>query len=254
MTSFDERLERQMTNLENSLKSTGPKTEKGKHITRLNAYKHGLTGQIHLLSAAENEAFELHCAGIRESLAPVGALETEIAQAVAEDHWRLKRVRAIETAIFASGQFGQLDHIGRRGTDDPDEVPIDEALVKARTWISKGANFQLLALYEQRIHRAVQKNMAELRTLRAERLAARKQALEEAQLLSQLAHSKGEAYDPAADFPPELVNIGFDFSSAGIQRLIARNQRLDEARHCAKNRWEPKIPGPNPGVRMPAAA
>jgi hypothetical protein len=51
-----------------------------------------------------------------------------------------------------------------------------------------------------------------------------------AQLLAQLAYSEGEKYDPASDFPPELVQIGSDFSSAGLSRLINRNQRLNEAR------------------------
>ena len=77
----------------------------------------------------------------------------------------------------------------------------------------------------------LRKNMAQLRTLRAARKAARQQALEEAQLLAQLAHSKGEKYDPARDFPPELLQIGSDFSTAGLSRLINRNQRLSEARH-----------------------
>ena len=87
--------------------------------------------------------------------------------------------------------------------------------------------------------------MAELRTLRAERKAARDQALEEAVLLSQLAKSKGEAYNPAADFPsPQFV-----FSTAEFEPLIIRKQRLDEARAL------PKTPqNPNPGRQMPAAA
>jgi hypothetical protein len=55
-------------------------------------------------------------------------------------------------------------------------------------------------------------------------------------LLSQLAQSKGEKYDPAADFPPELLGINSDFSGAAITRLIARNQRLNEARDYAKAR------------------
>ena len=79
--------------------------------------------------------------------------------------------------------------------------------------------------------------MAEFRTLRAERQAVRKQALEEAQLLAQLAHSKNERYDPASDFPPELLPIGSDFSSVNLTRLINRNQRLTEARHRAKTQW-----------------
>ena len=77
-------------NIANAQKSTGPKTEPGKHRTRFNAYRHGLTGQICLLTAEEQQAFDQHCTGIRESLEPVGALETELAQSIAEDHWRLK--------------------------------------------------------------------------------------------------------------------------------------------------------------------
>jgi hypothetical protein len=240
-------------NIANAQKSTGATTEKGKYRTRLNAYRHGLTGQICILTADEHEAFEKHCAGIRDSLQPVGALEIELAQSIAEDHWRLKRARAIETGIFALGQNGALGALCTPDRSDPAQLPIDEALSQARTWLAKGDNFQLLALYEQRIHRAIEKNMAQLRTLRAERQAVHRQALEEAQLLAQLAYSKGEKYDPARDFPPEILQIGSDFSSAGIRRLIARNQRLNEARHCAENRWNPKVPFPKPGFRIPAA-
>jgi hypothetical protein len=225
------------SNYANAQKSSGPRTDKGKHRTRLNAYRHGLTGQIQLLTADEHEAFDKHCAGIRESLDPVGALEIELAQSIAEDHWRLKRARALETGIFALGQQGALGALVANDRDDPAQLPIDEALSRARTWLAKSENFQLLALYEQRIHRSIQKNMAEFRTLRAERQAARKQALEEAQLLAQLAQSKGEKYDPASDFPAELLQIGSDFSTAGLSRLINRNQRLNEARHCAKTKW-----------------
>jgi hypothetical protein len=221
-------------NAANAQKSTGPRTQTGKHRTRLNAYRHGLTGQIQLLTADEHEAFEKHCSGIRESLDSVGALELELAQSIAEDHWRLKRASTLETGIFSLGQLGGLGALVTNDRDDPAQLPIDEALSQARIWLAKSENFQLLALYvqhAQRIHRAIEKNMAEFRTLRAERIAARKQAIEEAQLLAQLAHSKGEQYNPARDFPPEMLQIGSDFSTAGLSRLVNRNQRLSEARH-----------------------
>src|SRR6202046_1092495 len=217
-----------IANLANAQHSTGPKTKRAKHPPRLNTSRHGLTGQIRLLTAEEHEAFELHCTGIRESLEPVGVLETELAQSIAEDHWRLKRARAIESGIFAAGVLGQLGHPYGGIRDDAAQVPIDEALSKAHTWIAKSENFQLLALYEQRIHRAIEKNMTQLRTLRAERQAVLQQALEEAQLLAQLAKSKGEKYDPVKDFPPELLQIGSDFSSASLSGLINRNQRITE--------------------------
>jgi len=222
--------EQLIANLANSGFSTGPKTEAGKHRTRLNAYRHGLTGQIRLLTEAENQAFELHCAGIREALAPVGALELDLAQSIAENRWRLKLARALETGIFAAGHLGELGQLAKSGRTDPAQLPIDEAISRGRTWLSEAKSFALLTLYEQRIQRSIERNMIELRTLRAERQAIRQQALEEAQLLAQHTYSKGETYDPAADFPPEIVNLGFEFSTIGIARLVARNQRLNEAR------------------------
>ena len=64
--------------------------------------------------------------------------------------------------------------------------------------------------------------MAELRTLG------------EALLLAQLAQSKGEKYDAAADFPSPVLGTEFVFSAAAITLLIARAQHLNEARaSCA---------------------
>src|SRR5271154_4183292 len=233
--------------------STGPagtRSEAGTQRTRLNAYKHGLTGQIHLLTAAEQTAFDAHCKSICEALAPVGALEIDIAQAIAEDRWRLKRARAIETGIFAAGKQGLLGfNPGVATTEDPAQLLIEDTLIQARTWLAKNDNFLLLALYEQRINRKIERNMAELRTLRAERKAARDQALVEALLLSQLAQSKGEKYDAVADFRPELLGTDSVFSPAAITRLIARTQRLNQARDYAKTRINPKS-----GRQMPAAA
>src|SRR5580658_6682870 len=158
---------------------------RGAQRTRLNAYKHGLTGQIHILTAAEQTAFEAHCQGIREALGPVGALEIDLAQSIAENRWRLKRVRAMETGIFAAGMQGGLGFLGTPPCEDPAEAAIGEAMSQARSWLAKSENFQLLTLYEQRINRTIERNMAELRTLRAERKAAVAQALEEARLLAQ---------------------------------------------------------------------
>jgi hypothetical protein len=243
---------------------TGPKTETGKQRTRLNAYKHGLTGQIHILTAEEQTAFDAHCKSICASLAPVGALEIDIAQAIAEDRWRLKRARAIETGIFAAGQQSLLGfNAGVATTQDPAQLLYEDTLIQARTWLAKNDNFLLLALYEQRINRTIERNMAELRTLRAERKAAREQALEEALLLAQLAQSKGEKYDPAADFSPELMGTDSVFSASAITLLMARNQRLNEARAlcatglpaCRPSRALPKTPvSPKSSRPMPAAA
>jgi hypothetical protein len=235
-------------NIANAQKPTGPTTQKGKHRTRLNAVRHGLTGQLYLFTAEEQPAFDAHCKGIHESLKPVGALEIDITQGIAEDRWRLNRARALESGIFAFGQHKADD------CDTLTELHTDEAFSQARTWLNRGKELQLLALYEQRIHRGLEKNMAQLRTLQAERKAAHQQALDEAQLLAQLATMKGEKYDPSQDFPSKSQEIGSDFSTAGINRQIARSQRLTEARHYAKNAWDPKTPSNQPSFPLPKAA
>src|SRR5580658_9891413 len=81
-------------NIASAQKSTGPTTEKGKHRTRLNAYRHGLTGQICVVAPEEQAAFDKHCDAIRSSLKPVGALETDLAQCIAEARWRINRASA----------------------------------------------------------------------------------------------------------------------------------------------------------------
>jgi hypothetical protein len=215
--------EAQLTaNRENAQLSTGPRTQEGKKRARLNAFRHGLTGQIIMHTPEDEQAFKKHCDGIREALAPVGAVETDLAQAIAEDRWRLNRARALENSIFALGQGEHLYEY----SGDPE---VDAAFAQGRTWMTHAHELHLLTTYENRIRRSVEKNTAELRALQAERKAAIAKAEEEARLLVQLAEAEGGDYDPADDFPPESQPLGFVFSRPLIQLQIDRNRRLGRA-------------------------
>ncbi|HEY6346731.1 MAG TPA: hypothetical protein VIY49_35015 [Bryobacteraceae bacterium] len=209
-------------NRENAQHSTGPTTQEGKKRARLNAFRHGLTGQIIVHTPEDEQAFTKHCDGIREALGPIGALETNLAQAIAEDYWRLNRARALENSIFA---LGQSEHL----PEDSDHAELDAALAQGRTWMAHAHQLHLLTTYENRIRRSVEKNTAELRALQAERKAAIERAEEEARLLVQLAEAEGGDYDPATDFPPESQPLGFVFSRPAIQRQIDRKERLNLA-------------------------
>ncbi|HEY6342140.1 MAG TPA: hypothetical protein VIY49_11660 [Bryobacteraceae bacterium] len=215
--------EAQLTaNRENAQLSSGPRTQEGKKRASLNAFRHGLTGQIIMHTQEDEQAFKKHCDGIRQALAPVGALEADLAQAIAEDRWRLNRARALENSIFALGQGENL----REYSGHPE---ADAALAQGRTWMAHAHELHLLTTYENRIRRSVEKNTAELRALQAERKAAIAKAEEEARLLVQLAEAEGGDYDPADDFPAESQPAGFVFSRAAIQRQIDRNRRLSRA-------------------------
>ena len=183
--------------------------------------KHGLTGRIYLLTQADQSAYDALSRGLRESLAPEGAMETELAQAIADDRWRLNRAATFESSIFAEGaeKFAQ----SAEATGEPE---LDAAFAQGRTWLAEARNLNLLTLYESRIQRRFEKNMAELRRLQAERKAALAAAIEEAALLSHAAESKGESYNLAEAF--QLRN--FEFSTVEITRMVSRWRRLIEAK------------------------
>ena len=189
----------------------------------LNAYRHGLTGQVLVIPPAEKLAYETHCQAIRESFAPKGGMEIDLVQSIADDRWRLRRAAAMENNIIATG------------LTEPDQITahheeIDTALAMARIWMEQGKGLQLLTLYEGRLQRKVEKNLAILHHLQQQRHAALQQLLEEADLLAQLAASKGESYDPEIDLPRELLPPQFDFSTTQFARLAARHRLLAEAR------------------------
>jgi hypothetical protein len=53
--------------------------------------------------------------------------------------------------------------------------------------------------------------------------------------MSQLAEKAGETYNPATDFPRELLPPQFDFSNPEILRLIVHHRRLKAAQHSTPN-------------------
>jgi hypothetical protein len=205
-----------------------PWAQKPRDRRALSAYRHGLTGQIILLTEADRIAYEKHCQGYHQSFAPRGAVEVDLVQAVADDRWRLKHAGSLASAVFAEG------------ITQPDEVTsgnaeVDTVLAQGRVWISKGGSLQLLGLYESRIQRRFEKNMVEIRILQSDRKVTMEQLLEEAELLCQLAESKGEEVDPS-----QFVTLTkFDFSTTDVTRLILRMRNLREAR---KRFQEPRKP------------
>lgn len=202
--------------------STGPKTPEGKRRCRLNAYRHGLTGQLCVFTSEEQQAYEKHCIAVLDALAPVGDFERDLAQSIADDRWRLKRARAIEASTFALGMH-------QHSIDDTGRAEVDDAFAQARTWRQDAHNLHLLTVYEQRIQRAADKNLTHLRALQAERKEAARQAMRQAKLLYQLAQAEGKPYQPEAFFiaAPEVRESVF--SSAEIVRELSRAKLLSDA-------------------------
>jgi hypothetical protein len=226
-------------NRRNAQLSTGPRTEEGKSRSRMNAWRHGLTGMIDVRTPEEQESHDKFCAAIVASLDAQEGIERQLAHSVAEDHWRLNRARTIENNIFTlAASFEQSDA-------DSTQPEIDDALADARTFVADPERFQLLTIYERRIQSNMQRNLKLLtelqntrRTLEAKRKEEsrrqREQAFEEARLLTQLAQMEGVSCDLSTDYPDPN---GFVFSPEEIAHSIRRSTRLAAAREAESAAW-----------------
>ena len=192
-----------LANIENSQKSTGPRTSEGKRQSSLSARRHQLTAKTYIATPDEMEAYDAHCAAWRQALAPIGFQESEIVEEIARDKFRLKKAAAIEQSIFAQGH---LDYAGSANTGIE---PVDAALAEAKTWKECATSLQTLVLYESRLRRAVEKNEAKLEGLQTTRKQDRERARHEAILLTKEAADREEEYDPGEDFEPASDHGGF---------------------------------------------
>jgi hypothetical protein len=227
-------------NRANALLSTGPKTEEGRKRSSMNALRHGITGQVTTMTDEDRAAHDKLSQALIKDLAPEGAMEIQIAHRIATDSWRLNRVSAIEDNLFALG----LHENG--GKLCPDNEQVDAALTTARVFTMQAKNLQLLTLYEQRINRSIQKNLAMLQSLQATRKAERAAAMKEAATLLKLSEMSGLEYAPARAAQAQVrcaansKQAGFVFATDQIHAAIDRDQRLQRASTADFTKYKPR--------------
>jgi hypothetical protein len=149
-------------NRRNAKRSTGPKTEKGKAMSRRNALKHGLTAERMLLDDENAEHFEALCEQLRLELKPVGVREEMCVDRLAQTQWRLMRVPGYEVEILKWIKYA-------------DDRPVLSHEFKRSALISfvlSADAFGKLARHEAHLARQAQDILEELVTLKGERLAA----------------------------------------------------------------------------------
>ena len=218
----------QQANLANAKLSTGPCTEPGKSRAKLNALRHGLTGQFYVMSEADRLAYNDFEKNILATLAPVGHYERDLAVAIAQNRWRLNRARAIEFNIHGLGHQDLADDYQ---TGSPD---TEVAVVQAQTWLNRHHALTNLPLYENRIERSLARTKKELDDLQTTRKAAEAAAIKEAELLLAQRVMNRESITP--DTTVE-VN-GFVFSAKQLIAGINRKTELESARFYQSEGWD----------------
>ena len=87
-------------NRRNAQKSSGPKTLRGKSLSKMNALKHGLRAEQVLIPGEDEREFADLRRRLFEDLQPNGALEVELFHGLVVDFWRWRRLRMVEAGLF----------------------------------------------------------------------------------------------------------------------------------------------------------
>src|SRR6516165_1417381 len=90
-----------LANRRNSQHSTGPRSEAGKSVSRMNALQSGLHAESLTIRSEEPAAFEALKAEYYAELAPAGAVERDLVDTIIHNQWMLRRYRRVEEEIWA---------------------------------------------------------------------------------------------------------------------------------------------------------
>ena len=94
----------------NARKSTGPRTQAGKMMSRRNAVRHGLTAETVIGALEDAEDYKAFEAAITADYNAQSAVERELVLRLASILWRLRRATTMETGLFEI----QANHLHER--------------------------------------------------------------------------------------------------------------------------------------------
>ena len=144
-------------NRRNALRSTGPRTARGKASSARNATRHGLNSRDLLLPGEDAEQFALLQRRVRMELRPQGEVESYLAQRAAAGMWRLNRLLRVEAPLFSEPEVPAL--VTGEGPG-----PIFRSTAK-----SNGKAFATWLRYEAEIERGVYRALHEIERRQAVR-------------------------------------------------------------------------------------
>jgi len=161
-------------NHENAKKSTGPKTAAGKQKIKMNALKHGLRAEAHVLPDESAEDFDEFVRGVVDYLTKIeekhwemAPWPVEAAKRIALNLWRLRRVGRAEAGIYALGmiveQAGGPTEIDLYELEAEGPLPADKETIRlgdafCRAISANGNGFLLLARYEDHLLRMIERD------------------------------------------------------------------------------------------------
>ena len=204
-------------NRANAKKSSGPRTEAGKQRSRLNAVRHGLTGQVVVLPQEDIEAYNKFTADIIATFETANPLEAQLAHSYASYQWRINRAAAIENNMFTLGLMEEMaENFGIENSE------IHNAASNAKTFRVDAYEFDRLCMYNQRLVHQAEKVLKQLKELLAERKQREQAEMPEAMVLYNAYRRQNSTFDPKS--------VGFVLTIDQIKAQV-RRQSLKNPAH-----------------------
>jgi hypothetical protein len=187
----------------------------GRARSSMNALRHGLTARVVVLPTEDMDAYQAFSKEIVDSLDAQTPVERQFAQTVADNQWRINRIRSIEDGMLGMGHFEAA------GDFDCPTSEIHAAMTAARAFRDRSQAFVNLSIYEQRLHRTIKEALRQLKELQTERRERFKAEMDDAIRLRKTQKMKGE----------------FVYASPEIEREERRRHRLHDAELAEKARF-----------------
>ena len=169
----------------NALKSTGPRTAKGKARSSRNALTHGLTAQEIVIPGEDPAAYQAFRQQLIDDLQPNGSCELDLVERLAATFWRLRRIPRFEAILLAmlenrafyvdwpkvaSTAREQADKkTAARWLGDPDQIKVWGSVLHDA--LSQRGVLLKLNTYETRLFRQSQQLLAQFLVVRKSRVA-----------------------------------------------------------------------------------
>ena len=152
-------------NRRNALRSTGPKTPKGKRAVKRNALKHGLLSREVLIKGEDGRALEELGKNLRHELVPQDELENILVERIISSVWRLRRAVRVERD-YLQEEYQDCKNYDWNGKESGDSkawnLVVARALGNSTTWLN-------LVRYETSIEKQMYKALHELMRLQSAR-------------------------------------------------------------------------------------
>ena len=168
-------------------------------------------------------AFKRYSQEAHDEFQPKTWNEKDLLQRLIDVSWKLHRAAAIDNNILS---LGVTKHVPGLDAEDPQ---IYDALAMAANLRDNSQFFANLAMQAHRLSRERERILKQLLELQAQRREREGKDMEKAGELLQMHAEQGLPYQPAED--------GFVFSNPEIETYVRRQDRLDDARTAATDRF-----------------